>query len=301
MIIDVHAHAVRKPFLQIDGRKPFSTPRQLLKFYDHAGIDKAVLLPIIGPEFYPAQSNEDILEMAARHPDRFIPFCNIHPRAIDNTPSAPLGDIMKKYKDAGCKGLGEVTCNLPFRNPYIRNLFKHAANTGLPVTIHIAHQIDGTYGLYDDPGLPQLAETLAEFPDLKIFGHSQAFWAEIGTLDKLEDRAGYPRYPVKNEGAVPILMRRFPHLYGDLSAGSGSNALTRDPEYAVKFLNEFQDRLMFGLDICSPPKTEIPGLHQQRFLTELKDTGKISPVVFNKIMSGNAVRILELKACYETI
>ena len=292
MIIDIHAHAVRKPFLQIDGLASFPTAKQLLKFYDHAGIGKAVLMPLIGPEFYLPQSNEDILEMAARHPDRFIPFCNIHPRAIDNTPSAPLGDVMQKYKDMGCKGLGEITCNLPFRNPYIRNLFKHAANAGLPATIHIAHQIDGTYGLYDDQGLPQLAETLDEFPDLKIFGHSQTFWAEIGELDKPEDRAGYPDYPVRAEGAVPGLMRKFPNLYGDISAGSGCNALTRDPVYAVKFLNEFQDRLMFGLDICSPPKLELPRL--LLFLTELKDSGKISAAVFNKIMSGNAVRLLNL-------
>ena len=292
MIIDIHAHAVRKPFLQIDGLAPFPTPEQLLKFYDHAGIGKAVLMPLIGPEFYLPQSNEDILEMAARHPDRFIPFCNIHPRAINNTPSAPLGDVMKKYKDMGCKGLGEITCNLPLRNPYIRNLFKHAANAGLPATIHIAPQIDGNYGLYDDPGLPQLAETLDEFPDLKIFGHSQAFWAEIGALDKPEDRGGYPNYPVKAEGAVPGLMRKFPNLYGDISAGSGCNALTRDPVYAVKFLNEFQDRLMFGLDICSPPKLELPRL--LLFLTELKDSGKISAVVFNKVMSANAVQILGL-------
>ena len=292
MMIDIHAHAVRKPFLQIDGREPFPTPEQLIEFYNRAGIAKAVLLPMIGPEFYLPQANEDILEMAVRYPGRFIPFCNIHPRAIDNTASAPLGDVMKKYKDTGCKGLGEVTCNLPFRDPYIRNLFKHAANVGFPVTIHIAPQIDGNYGLYDDPGLPQLAETLKEFPDLKIFGHSQAFWAEIGTLDKPEDRAGYPNYPVRAEGAVPKLMRQFPHLYGDLSAGSGCNALTRDPAYAVKFLNEFQDRLMFGLDICSPPKLELPCLMQ--FLTELKDSGKISTVVFNKVMSANAVRLLEL-------
>ncbi len=292
MIIDIHAHAARKPFLQIDDRAPFPTPEQLLEFYDHAEIAKAVLLPIIGPEFYLPQSNEDVLEMAERYPGRFIPFCNIHPRAINNTSSAPLGDVMKKYKDAGCKGLGEVTCNMPFRDPYIRNLFTHAANTGLPVTIHIAPKIDGTYGLYDDPGLPQLAETLKELPELKIFGHSQAFWAEIGTLDKPEDRGGYPNYPVRGEGAVPKLMRQFPHLYGDLSAGSGCNALTRDPEYAVKFLNEFQDRLMFGLDICSPPKPELPRL--LLFLNELKTSGRISDAVFNKIMSENAVRLLNL-------
>lgn len=290
--IDVHAHGVRKQFFQIDGVAPFPTPEQLVEFYDFVGIEKAVLLPIIGPECYLPQSNEDILDMAARYPGRFIPFCNIHPRAISNRPSAPLSEVINKYKHAGCRGFGEVICNMPFRDPFIRNLMKHVELSGLPMTIHIAPCIDCTYGLYDDPGLPQLKETLEMFPDLKIFGHSQAFWAEISTLDKPEDRCGYPDYPIRKEGAVPKLMRRFPNLYGDLSAGSGCNALTRDPKYAVEFINEFQDRLMFGLDICSPPSMEMPKL--MKFLLELRGNGSISETVLNKVAFENAVRLLNI-------
>jgi hypothetical protein len=33
MIIDIHAHAYRKPFLQIDGLEPFPTPEQLIDFF----------------------------------------------------------------------------------------------------------------------------------------------------------------------------------------------------------------------------------------------------------------------------
>ena len=290
MFIDIHGHLVKKPFFQVDGLAPFPMPEQLIEFYDYNGIEKGVLMPLVGPEFYPAQSNEEILEMAERYPGRFIPFCNIHPRAINNTSDAPLCEVINKYKNAGCKGFGEVICNLPFRNPFIQNLMKHIESCGLPMTIHISTKIDGTYGLYDDPGLPQLAEALEKYPALKIFGHSQTFWAEISVLDKLTDRDIYPSYPVMAEGAVPKLMRKFPNLYGDLSAGSGCNALTRDPEYAIKFLNEFQDRLMFGLDICCPPKQEVPRL--LKFLTELKDSGKISLDVFNKVMGENAIRLL---------
>ena len=43
MIIDIHAHAVRKPFLQIDGREPFPTAQQMLEFYDRAGIPFAAI------------------------------------------------------------------------------------------------------------------------------------------------------------------------------------------------------------------------------------------------------------------
>ena len=106
------------------------------------------------------------------------------------------------------------------------------------------------------------------------------------------DRAGYPTGKVV-EGAVPKLFRKYPNLYGDLSAGSGCNALTRDEEYAVKFLNEFQDRLMFGIDICSAPG-EPHHISLINFLKKLKSEGKISEVVFNKIAKENAVRLLGL-------
>lgn len=292
MIIDIHAHAYRKPFQQVHGTEPFPTPEQLIEYYDRAGIQKAVLLPVIGPEFYLPQSNEEILEMATKFSDRFIPFCNVHPFALSNAITSPLGTLMKKYKELGCRGLGEVTCNLPFRDPFVRNLFKGAVENDWPVTIHISHRIGNSYGLYDDPGLPQLEELFTQLPGLKILGHSQAFWAEIGELQHSEDRAGYPSYPICREGAVPRLMRRFPGLYGDLSARSGYNALNRDLGYAVKFLNEFQDRLLFGLDICSPPAPH----HDQllSLLKQLLSAGEISSSTYAKITGGNAERLLGL-------
>lgn len=291
MFIDIHAHAFKTPFLQVDGLAPFPTPEQLVEHYNNIGVEQAALLPLIGPEYYPCQGNEEILEIADRFPGRFIPFCNIHPRAVNNSSTAPLSDVMKKYKDKGCKGIGEVTVNMPFNDPFMLNFFKHVEIAKLPLTFHIAHRIDNVYGIYDDPGLPLLEQTLQKFPGIKFFGHSQTFWAEMSILREENDRAGYPDYPIDAEGAVPKLMRKYPNLYGDLSAGSGCNALSRDPEYAIKFMTEFQDRLMFGLDICSPP-SGVPNL--VKFLTEMKDAGKISIKIFNKIARGNAIRLLNL-------
>ena len=34
MFIDIHAHAYRKPFFQLPGRKPWPNPDQLIEFYD---------------------------------------------------------------------------------------------------------------------------------------------------------------------------------------------------------------------------------------------------------------------------
>ena len=78
---------------------------------------------------------------------------------------------------------------------------------------------------------------------------------------------------------MPKLFRRYENLYGDLSAMSGYNALARDREYAVQFLNEFQDRLMFGTDICAPD-TPTPLVD---FLLQLRDEKLISEEVFRKV------------------
>ena len=98
----------------------------------------------------------------------------------------------------------------------------------------------------------------------------------MGANPSMDDRLGYPAGPITEEGRIPQLMRKYPNLYGDLSAGSGCNALTRDRQHAVKFLNEFSDRLFFGTDICAPD-TPTPLVD---FLLDLRKTGEISEDVF---------------------
>jgi hypothetical protein len=43
-------------------------------------------------------------------------------------------------------------------------------------------------------------------------------------------------------------LRDYPNLYGDLSAGSCLNALTRDEDHTRGFFERHQDKLMFGSD-----------------------------------------------------
>ena len=290
MFIDIHCHAFKRPYIWIDGKPLFSTPEQILKRYDELGIEKGVLLPIVNPEVYLPQSNEEIIEICEKYPDRFIPFCNIDPRAITNSPEADFEKILNYYKSLGCKGIGEVMPNLSFLDERVLNLFKHVEKVGFPLIFDGNGRLGNTYGLYDEPGLTQLEKCLSMFPDLKILGHGPTFWAEISILKKQEDRYTYPDYPVIEEGAVPKLMRKYKNLYGDLSAGSGYNALARDPEYAVKFINEFKDRLLFGTDLCRPDQ-KIP---LAQFLINLVEKGKISETTFNKIARENAKKLLNL-------
>lgn len=301
MFIDIHAHAFKNGYPLIGGRQVFSRPEEIIERYDEVGIEKGALLPIVSPEVYLPQSNEEILEIAGMYPDRFFPFCNIDPRSISNSADAPFGDILRYYKDRGCKGLGEVMPNLRINDPMVQNLFRHAEDVGLPLTFDMMGVLGGMFGLYDEVGMPHLEQSLQRFPDLIIMGHSTAFWSEIGRLRTPADRSvimrpnwdcpgGLPDYPIDEEGAVPHLMRRYSNLYGDLSGPCGANALSRDRAYGIQFLNEFQDRLFFGADICPP---DMP-LDTANYLLELRDSGEISEQVFNKVARENAMKLYQL-------
>jgi len=90
---------------------------------------------------------------------------------------------------------------------------------------------------------------------------------------------------------IPKLLRDFPNLYADISANSGYNALTRDPDYGIRFLNEFQDKLMFGTDVCfADEEGRMPHLN---YLQERLASGDISQEVFDKITHRNALKVLK--------
>jgi uncharacterized protein len=297
MYFDIHAHAYRKPTPFVT---QFPTAEQVLERYDAVGIEKGALLPVVSPEIYLPQANEDILDMVERYPDRFIPFCNIDPRALTNSVDAPLDRLLRYYRDKGCRGVGEIMLNVPVMDPMVQNLFKHAQDVGLPVTFDGSDRVGGDFGLYDDPGLPQLEHTLQRFPNLTILAHGPVFWAEIGRLETPAQRktvfrpdgeqVGWqpPSGPIEEEGVAPKLLRRYPNLYGELA--DASHALARDPEYGPKFLAEFQDRLFFGTDFCCVGMP-FPTLD---LLRNWHDTGKISEEVFRKIARENAAKFLEL-------
>ncbi len=293
VFIDIHMHATRFPGTQQWGSNEFATPEQLIERFDATAVDKAILLPLVSPEARRGiQSTDEILDICRQYPNRFIPFCNVDPRMVGNAPDAPLNELLDFYKSKGCKGIGEVTANLPFNDSFVENLFQHVQAAHLPLTFHISPEIGRNYGLYDEPGLPLLEGALRKFPNLTFLGHSQAFWCEIGPLDNVKDRWGYPKGPIRRPGRVVELMRKYPNLMGDLSAGSGFNAVSRDEIFGLEFFDEFQDRLFFGTDITSPT---TPGPLRD-YLLKQRAEGRLPENIFRKVASGNAVRLLKLDA-----
>ena len=300
MIIDIHSHVYKNPLPFVT---PFCDPEELIAKYDAMGIDKAVLLPVVNPEIYLPQAVDEILEIAAAYPDRFIPYCNLDPRAMTNAPNAPLYKILDYYKNKGCKGIGEVMPNMEIMDPKVQNLFAAAEMVEMPIVFDGSVVKDGDFGLYDDPGLPQLEMTLQRFPKLNIFGHGPVFWAELFKLETPGER-GYiftwngdgdqvGRYGSKctEEGVVPKLLRKYENLSCDLSDGTPLKAFSRDKEFTKKFLTEFQDRCYFGTDLCN----KFVEYRHVTFFKNLLAEGTITQEIYDKITHKNALKLFNME------
>jgi predicted TIM-barrel fold metal-dependent hydrolase len=208
---------------------------------------------------------------------------------MQNNPDADLSIILNCYKELGCVGIGEVCASLPFTDPLYKNLFHHAGECGLPVLFHLSPKKRGLYGVIDKPELPGLEEVLNEFPKTKFIGHAPAFWNAIDADVKSQKaRNGYPKGEIKNKGALWRLMETYPNLYGDFSAGSGHNALTRDPEKGVEFIKKFNKKIFFGTDMFMVKKAPPDHLVMMKELLESK---KISKAVYENIMHRNFERV----------
>ncbi len=292
--IDIHVHSNKPPGIPRNAAgDTFATPEQLRAMYDQIGVEKGLLLSLIKMEAsFDTATTREYQEMYEAHKDLFYWFCNVDPHQGRNTPDTDLSYFLNYYKARGAKGVGEVCTNLPFDDPRMRNLFKHCQRCGMPVTIHIGVRY-GEYGIVDSLGLPGLEKTLRDFPDLQILGHSQRFWSHISGDVNEKNWGGYPAGKVAPGGRIVELMRKYPNLTCDLSAGSGYNAMSRDPEFAYGFMEEFQDRLYYGTDICAPSNITNPMLKLAPFLDEAMENGNISYTVYEKICRGNALKLLE--------
>jgi len=310
MIIDVHTHVgdLRGPDSM--KRKPVSWS-SLLQRLDEEGIDKAVLLPIgCSPEsisfpslFFPEASLVSQIKAARRRSDRIIPFGNLDPRmggagnqkpeAGDKAVETDFSWILERFLELGCSGVGEVTAHIPFDSPLTINMVRQCAAYGLAVLFHGSGPETGFYGLWDAIGSPRLERLLQAVPEATLIGHGPGFWAEISADLTPETKNTYPKGPVRQEGSLPRLLRRYKNLYADISANSGHNAISRDRTYGVKFLNEFQDRILLGTDVCyGDAEGRMPHLS---YLRELLAQGAISREVFDKITGSNAQKLLKVR------
>ena len=216
-----------------------------------------------------------------RAPERFIlGYC---PDPLDPDACQKLQAANKIY---GAKVCGELKSRTMYDSPDCLRLFRLAAELKMPVTFHLQYDMQPTiHEPWDEwwgGTIDTLERTLQACPDTIFLGHAPGFWIHISGDDQWKtSNYPIPDSPVLPGGRLPELLRKYPNLMCDISAGSGCRALSRDPGFAKKFLLEFQDRICYARDY-------FDNIHQE-FLNSLDLPEK----VLAKIYAENSERLLE--------
>ena len=283
--IDLHLHLT--PF-QIPKLGPMNltSGKNMLPHLDELGIEKGVLMS--GSESgMPFGTNKANRKICEQFPDRYAWMCNINPKNPET-----VYDRLALYKSQGAIGIGELTINRRLDDPFLQAVFAAAEKLEMPITIHMSPEVGYSYGVVDEPGIPLLEQVLKTYPKLKILGHSQTFWIEMSANAPTtkEARNQWGDGPVIPGGRVPELFEKYPNLYGDLSANSGSRAIMRDEAFGLAFLEKNADRLFFATDMVNKDMVFPLGA----WLDQMVSEGKLSRETYEKICCGNARRIFGL-------
>ena len=283
--IDLHLHLT--PFqLPKLGKLNLTSGKNMLPHLEELGIEKGVLMSS-SEGGLPFGTNKANRKICRQFPERYAWMCAVDPRGKE-----PVYDRLARFQAQGAIGVGELTTNRRLDDPFLQELFAAAEKLGMPVTIHMSPEVGYSYGVVDDPGLPMLEEVLKTYPKLKLLGHSQTFWIEMSgdaPKDK-EGRNSWGEGPVVPGGRVPELFAKYPNLYGDLSANSGSRAIMRDEAFGLAFLEKYADRLFFATDMVNKDMVFPLGAGLDRMVAE----GRLSEDAYEKIVRDNARRIFGL-------
>lgn len=269
-IIDIHQHT------HYAGRSDAA----LLAHQRKMGITKTVLLPAGSQHGLEADAwgNESCLSLVRKYPKEYYFFANELPD-IDESQA-----VLEKYLKRGAIGIGEQKYFVDSDSRYIERISSLAKDYNVPVLLHFQH---GKYNM----NFGRFHKILEKFPMVNFIGHAQTWW---GNIDRNHDQAVlYPRLQVTLGGLTDRWLSDYPNMYGDLSAGSGLNALTRDEDHAREFLKRHQDKLLYGSD-CNDTVgagEKCSGSQQlatiRRLVTE--------PKILRKLLYQNASRVLKIK------
>lgn len=205
---------------------------------------------------------------------------------------------------AGATGFGELKAHVAAAGPELRRLYALAADLDVPILVHfqeVPHT--PTEGVFAT-GFRDFAAMLKAYPKTRFIGHADAFWANISA--DYANEAAYPSGKIKPGGVTDKLLADYPNLFGDLSANSGNNALSRDPDFTAGFLDRHQDKLIFGSD-CSCSDGHGGGISQANNPAASRLAGKcvaretlallkrtVSAPVFRKLAWDNAQRVYRI-------
>lgn len=279
-ILDIHAHLRQG----LDAN---------IVHMDGCGLTKAVLL---------ARSSavEQIKSIQAKYPGRFV-----WSASADITKPDAAEVLTKAVKD-GAQGFGELKFHVEADGPELQRMYALAAELNVPILVHFQEvpHFEGE-GVWST-GFKRFAAMLKKYPKTKFIGHADAFWANV-SADYAEQES-YPSGPIKRGGITDKLLGDYGNLFGDLSANSGNNALSRDAEFTADFLARHQNKLVFGSD-CSCQDGHGGGVSQNNNPAAARMRGKCvaretltvlkrhtQPNIFRKLTWENGHKLFKIKA-----
>jgi predicted TIM-barrel fold metal-dependent hydrolase len=269
-IIDIHQHT------HYSGR----SDDDLVSHQRKMGIARTVLLPA-GSKFgleADAWGNDSVVALARRYPKEFVFFANELPDIPETRP------VIEKYLKLGAIGIGEQKFEVESDSKHIELIATIAKDYNVPVLLHFQH---GKY----NRGFERFHKILEKFPRVNFIGHAQTWW---GNIDRNHDQTVmYPKTKVTPGGISDRLLADYPNMYGDLSAGSGLNAMMRDEDHAREFLKRHQNKLLYGSD-CNDRIGEgekCSGSQQLAALARLVPDEK----ALRRILYENASRVMKIK------
>ncbi len=212
----------------------------LILYLNALSVQKAVVLAISSWNASVVMPTEYVLEAVSNYPDRLIPFCAVDVR------EQCFDDRIKRYVEMGCRGFGEHTSKLPIDHELNHNLYRICGRIEIPILIHLGFRDQEIYGAMDSPNLDGLERVVREHSNVNFILHGPGWWSCMSADLPTEAR---PNTPVNGRGRTVRLLDSCDNLYGDLSAGSGYNALNRDIEFAKLFLRELNRKLLYGTDL----------------------------------------------------
>ncbi len=279
-IIDIHQHVNYSGRLDPD----------LLRHQDAMGVTRTVLLPS-GTELTRASTHMGksnglaarifgtaaAARIAALHPDRYVYFAN----EVPDIPEARK--TLEEWLKKGALGIGEQKFNIACDSEPMQDVYRIARDHNVPVLLHFQHE---TYNL----GFERFHTMLEKFPTVNFIGHAQTWWGYIDKAHKPEEL--YPKTSVTPGGLSDRWLAEYPNMFGDLSAGSGQNALTRDREQAIAFLDRHQDKLLLGTD-CNDSEGKGAACSGAGTIALIRQLVP-EPATRAKIFSGNARKIIRL-------
>lgn len=259
---------------------------------DGCGVSNAILLAR-------SSAAEQVKAIQNKYPGRFVWSAS----ADITKPDAV--ELLTGAVKAGAIGFGEIKFHVDADGPELRRMYALAAELNVPIMIHFQEvpHFEGE-GIFSS-GFKRFEAMLKAYPKTRFIGHADAFWANVSA--DYANEAAYPTGPIKRGGVTDKLLSDYPNLFGDLSANSGNNALSRDAEFTAGFLARHQDKLLFGSD-CSCQDGKGGGISQnnnpaaarlrgkcvaRETLTLLKKTA--APKAFRKIVWENSHKLFKIR------